>query len=39
MAYVKKCVAEDPRLGHGLFYSSDGKAYLLGIIDPLTKFT
>lgn len=36
---VKEMVREDKSLGHGLYYSTDGKAYLIGIIDPLTKFT
>lgn len=36
---VKSLVLNDPSLGQGLYYSTDGKAYLLGIIDPLTKFT
>ena len=32
-------VAQDPTLGNGLYYSPDGKAYVIGIIDPLTQFT
>jgi len=36
---VRQMVHRDPSLAQGLYYSTDGKAYLLGIIDPLTKFT
>ena len=35
---VKRMVAQDSALANGLYYSRDGKAYLLGIIDPLTYF-
>jgi hypothetical protein len=33
---IKRMVAQDSSLGNGLYYSPDGKAYVLGIIDPLT---
>ena len=37
---VRSMVRRDPSLATGLHFSSDGtKAYLVGIIDPLTKFT
>ena len=38
MRKVKKMVAQDSAIGNCLYYSCDGKAYLLGIIDPLTYF-
>lgn len=36
---IKQKVAEDPELSQGLYFSKDGKAYVIGIIDPLTGFT
>ena len=32
---LKKKIEEDPSLAHGVYYSTNGKAYVLGIIDIL----
>lgn len=35
---LRELTAEDPELARGIYITQDGKAYLLGIIDPLTNF-
>ena len=35
---VKKMIDKDPSLAHGVYYSTNKKAYILGIIDPLTPY-
>ena len=35
---LKEQVNENPELGQGLYFDVDGKAWVIGIIDPLTGF-
>ena len=38
VAVLQKQIYADPNKGQGVYFTTDGKAYIIGIIDPLTAF-
>ena len=35
---LRELCKEDPNLGSGVYVTAEGKAYVIGVIDPLTAY-